>query len=83
MKALKMALLSFSIGIALSIIPIAVYAACDSSMSYRDAAECHIVHECSLVGEQCYDHVCICAYNCGSVCGHWEEGPCPETGPQS
>jgi hypothetical protein len=84
MQTLKLGLLSFFVGLAMSILPIAVYSACDATFSYRDAGNCHIVHTCTLAGpEECSDHVCVCAYTCDGECGHWEEGPCPETGPTS
>lgn len=80
MRKLKIGLMSFLVGIVLSIVPISVYAACDASLTYRDAGNCHIVHTCTLAGEECGSNVCICAYTCDGECGHWDDGPCPEGG---
>ncbi len=72
MKMLKVGLTSFFAGIVLSIIPISVYAACDATMTFRDANNCHITYTCHLVEESCSDNVCACGYICDG-CGHWDD----------
>jgi hypothetical protein len=73
MKTLKVGLMSFFAGIVLSIVPISIYAACDATITFRDANNCHITYTCHLVGEtDCSNNVCVCAYTCDG-CGHWDD----------
>lgn len=60
MKTLKLGVISFFIGALLSVVPIAVYAACDNSIVYEGTT-------CQLTGENCDASVCVCAYNCGPI----------------
>jgi hypothetical protein len=60
MKILRAAVFSFFIGAILSIVPITVYAACDQTIVFEGTT-------CTLVGESCDAHVCVCAYNCGPI----------------
>lgn len=60
MKTLKTGIMSFFLGVALSIVPISVYAACDAKIEFEGTT-------CQLVGESCDQHVCVCAYICGPV----------------
>lgn len=77
MKTFKIGLLSFFVGVVLSIAPIAIYAACDETITFRDAANCRIEWTCHLVEQtDCSSGVCICAYVCEG-CGHLTDGPCP------
>lgn len=80
MKTLKLGLLSFFVGIVLSIAPITIYAACDPTITFRDANNCRIEWTCDLIAEtDCSGGVCICAYECRG-CGHLTDEPCPEDG---
>jgi hypothetical protein len=57
MKKLKVVLVSFALGLVLSISTVAVLAQCPQMI---------IVHgqHCSLAGENCGSDVCVCAYIC-------------------
>ena len=57
MKKLRLVLVSFTIGLILSVPTVAVLAQCPQMI---------IVHgqRCNLVGEDCGPDVCICAYIC-------------------
>ena len=69
MKPLKTAVLSFFVGLALSTASIAAYANCPSTITWRDAGECHIEYTGHLVGENCSDGVCVCVYVADNECG--------------
>lgn len=60
MKRLRIAVVSFSISLFLSLSTLAVLAACDPTFVYKGKT-------CVLVGENCSGNVCVCAYNCGVV----------------
>jgi hypothetical protein len=62
MKTLKIALGSFFVGAVLSLAPIAVYAQCDSAIYVQDMSDCHYYSRYTLVGSNCGDGVCVCAY---------------------
>ena len=83
MKKWKLGLMSFCIGVALSVAPIAVYAACDATTTYRDSQQCHIEYSAHLVDSGCNSDgsVCWCYDVNDNNCGHWIDGPCPEDGP--
>lgn len=78
MKPLKTAVLSFFVGIVLSAASITVYATCPETITWRDASQCHIEYTGTLVGSNCDEGVCVCAYIVENSCGHWVDGPCPE-----
>lgn len=81
MKALKTGFISFFVGVVLSVAPIAVYAGCAQTITWRDANNCHIEYTGHLVGENCDGSgVCVCAYQAENSCGHYVDGPCPESG---
>ena len=84
MKSLKLGLLSFFIGVVVSVVPITVYAACAQQITFRDANNCRIEWTCDLIAgsESCSDGVCVCGYICQG-CGHLTDGPCPEEGPSN
>jgi hypothetical protein len=83
MRAWKLGLASFFVGIALSIAPIATYAACAQTVTYRDWQECHIEYTAHLDSQSCNSEgVCVCFYVNDNNCGHWVDGPCPESGAQ-
>ncbi len=80
MKRIKICAISFFVGIMFSVVPIAVYAACDETITFRDVNNCRIEYTCHLDTDGgCSNGVCICAYICEG-CGHWTDGPCPEGG---
>lgn len=58
MKKLRIALVSFAVGLVLSIPTVAVLAACDPTIVYNGQT-------CTLAGESCSARVCVCAYICG------------------
>lgn len=64
MKRLKIAMLSFAVGLVLSSPTVAVLAECspncDPTFTYKG-------HVCTLIGGECNAEctVCACAYNCG------------------
>jgi hypothetical protein len=81
MKPLKTAALSFFAGLILSAASITAYANCPSTITWRDANECHIEYTGHLTGQNCDgDGVCVCSYAADNECGHWVDGPCPESG---
>ncbi len=80
MKAWKIGLGAFFAGVILSIAPIAAYASCAQTITWRDADQCHIEYTGTLTGENCGDGVCVCSYAAENNCGHWVDGPCPESG---
>jgi len=64
MKKLKVALISFAVGLVLSIPAIAVLAECTPNCSQTIVYEGKV---CTLMGAGCNADcsVCSCAYNCG------------------
>lgn len=58
MKKLKLTLVSFAVGLVLSIPTVAVLAACDPTIIFNGQT-------CTLVGQSCGGGVCVCAYICG------------------
>ncbi len=60
MKKLKLALVSLMIGLVLSLPTVAVLAACDPTIRVGGKT-------CTLVGEECDQNVCVCAYICGPL----------------
>ncbi len=57
MKTLKLALVSFTIGLVLSVPTVAVFAQCAQMIVVQGK-------RCTLVGENCGSDVCVCAYIC-------------------
>ncbi len=58
MKKLRLTLVSFVIGLVVSIPAVAVLAQCEASIVVDGKT-------CSLVGSNCSGNVCVCAYICG------------------
>jgi hypothetical protein len=82
MKTLKIALGSFLVGAALSVVPMVAYASCDPNIWVQDPSDCHVYHRYELVGSNCGDGVCVCAYMDSGGCVH-RESDCSEDGPVS
>ena len=57
MKKLKLVLVSFTIGLFLSVPTVAVLAQCPMMIISGG-------HRCTLVGDNCDSDVCVCAYIC-------------------
>lgn len=57
MKTLKRVLVSFTLGLFISVPSVAVLAQCPQMIVFQG-------HRCSLVGENCDPDVCVCAYIC-------------------
>lgn len=78
MKTLKLMLASFFVGAVVSLAPIVAYAQCDSQIWVQDdPSNCQVSHRYELVGSNCSDGVCVCAYmRAEGECAHIESGPC-------
>jgi hypothetical protein len=77
MKTLRIALGSFLLGAALSLAPIAAYAACDPYIWLQDGPDCHYYHMYALNGSNCDSEGCVCSYyRTSSV--HYESGHCDQ-----
>lgn len=72
MKAWKLALTSFVIGIVLSIAPIAAYA-CADFIYVQDQPDCHMYTRMVLVGSSSEGGVEICAYEDSGGSKHRED----------
>lgn len=66
MKKIRTILISFSIGLVLSLAPISIFAVCDAAILERIGENWTI---CELEGEYCVygTDTCYCLYNCGSI----------------
>lgn len=64
MKTLKLVVVSFFIGMVLSVVPIsAMRAACDEIIAII-GVPLGVSNMCVLTGESCGQNVCVCSYNC-------------------
>lgn len=82
MRTLRMALLSFLFGVAISFATAVGYAACADMIWVQDAEDCHIYHRYNLVGESCEGGVCVCAYlPAAGSSTHHQEGKCADLPP--
>lgn len=75
MKTWKIALGSLVVGAVLSLVPIVAYASCAPEIWVQDDPDCHISHRYTLIGQNCSEEPCVCAYRKTSST-HIEDGPC-------
>lgn len=74
MKTLKVSLLSFIFGAAVSVTTVVGYA-CEDAIYVQDDSDCHIYHRYVLVGSSGGGGVEVCAYEDCS-CGTHREDSC-------
>ena len=78
MKTLRVAVLSFFFGTAISVATVVGYA-CSDAIYVQDANDCHMYHRYVLVGSSSSGGVEVCAYEDCS-CGTHREDTC-DVGP--
>lgn len=78
MKVRRTTLMSFLVGAAISAATTVAYGACAANIWVQSSTDCHVYDRYELVGENCGDGVCVCAYLPSGGSQHIEEGPCAE-----